>query len=64
MTVAELINALKKYEPNRKVGIMASYDCGYCYAGGKIEDISLGKYCPDFCEEDCDDWVFLVNDEG
>ncbi len=39
MTIKELIEELQKYPSNMYVKILASYDCGYGYAGGYIESI-------------------------
>ena len=55
MTVRELIKELQKYPEDMSVQILASYDCGYGYAGGEIQYIE---------KDNIEYAVNLCNDEG
>ena len=54
MTVREVINELEKYPDDMDVQIMASYDCGFAWAGGRIQYIEKDdrEYAVNLCNEE------------
>ena len=53
MTVQELIEELRKYNPNKMVEIYCSYDCGYGGAGGTEIVIEEDNKSVQICNYEC-----------
>jgi len=58
MTIKELYEMAKaKNMENADIVISASYDCGYAWAGGDVEEV-------EFCETSYGKTVELINNNG
>ena len=55
LTVGKLIKQLSQLDPNLKVSIATTADCGYVHAGGRVHDIIV---------EDNGEWVTFYSEES